>query len=84
MLRCLTLRTEKTGNRLVYNRRKASNVIRIDMDDIPPLRAGRGQGSLDILKRSLDLAHDRIRDFEFIIPSALAGDLNAITNLERL
>ncbi|MBB4279492.1 hypothetical protein GGE12_007309 [Rhizobium mongolense] len=54
------------------------------MDDIPPLRASRGQGSLDILKRSLDLAHDRLGDFEFIVPSALAGYLDAITDLERL
>ena len=54
------------------------------MDHMRPACSGGRERPFHVLERLLDLFLNRLRNDEIVVPSALSGDLHAVTNAHCL
>ena len=72
------------GHCFVDHGRESTDVIGIDVDHMRPACSGGRERPFHVLERLLDLFLNRLRNDEIVVPSALSGDLHAVTNAHCL
>ena len=69
-------------DRVVDDRRKAADMVCVDVNNMVPGCAGLRQNELDIAERGGDLLLNPLGDLQVIVPTALTGRLHPVPDLD--